>query len=686
MRFFPALLLALGIVQPAVAAEGMWTLDHPPLERMQKDLGWSPDPAWLSHAMHAAVRVGGGCSGAFVSKDGLVLTNHHCVSGCIDQLSTASANLLQTGFLARSGAAERRCPALEVSRLDRIDDVTAEVKKATAGLDGAAFTGARNAVRARLASACVGDAAATVRCDVVDLYHGGQYKLYRYRRYVDARLVFAPERAIAAFGGDPDNFNFPRYDLDMALLRVYENDKPVAVTDFLAFNAKGPAAGEAVFVVGHPGGTERELTVAQLALNRDVLLLDGLLRLAELRGILTEYRTTSPEASRTAFNELNGLENGYKVVRGRLQALLDPQVFRRKEAEEADLRRHVAAHPELAAQVGGAWDAIAEASRIYRDLYPAYAQVEFGQAFNSRYFTAARALVRGTVERAKPDEARLPEYNDNVLPQLQGRLFAASPTYPELETVKLTFALTQFRERLGTDSPLVRKVLGKQSPRQLAEALVAGTRLGDAAVRRALWEGGADAVAKSDDPFIRLAIAIDPDARALRARYEREVQAVVQKNTALVAQARFAAYGDTIYPDATGSLRLSYGRIEGWKERGEMLVPFTRLAGVFERATGAEPFALPPSWLAAKDKLDPTTPFNVSSSHDIIGGNSGSPMLNRAGDLVGLIFDGNIHSLGGDYLYDPALNRAVAVDSAAMLEALDRIYDAKSLADELRGK
>ena len=686
LRHLLAAVLALCTATGAWSAEGMWTLDHPPLARMQKELGWAPDAAWLTHAMHASVRVGNGCSGSFVSKDGLVLTNHHCVATCIDQLSTADANLLETGFLARETSAERRCPASEVSRLEQISDVTAEVTKATAKLDGSAFTAARNAVKARLTAACAGDAGTRVRCDVVELYHGGQYKLYRYHRYTDVRLAFAPERAAAAFGGDPDNFNFPRYGLDMALLRAYEDGRPASNVEFLAFNVAGPAAGEAVFVTGHPGATERELTVAQLALRRDVLLLDALARRAEYRGLLTEYRTTGPEAARTAFNELNGLENGYKVIRGRLEALLDPAVFRKKEADEAALRRYVAAHPALAAEVGGAWDAIARAERVHRDLYRTYEQIERGQAFDNRYFAFARVLVRGATERTKPDAQRLPEFNDNVLRQVEARLFAATPVYPELETLKLTFALTQFRERLGTDAAPVRTVLGRQSPHQLATSMVGATTLGDPAVRRALWEGGADAIARSDDPFIRLALAIDPDARALRARYERDVQAVLQKNTPLVAKARFAAYGDTIYPDATSSLRLSYGQVAGWTERGEAVAPFTRLGGAFERATGAEPFALPDSWLAAKDRLDPAVPFNMATTHDVIGGNSGSPMLNRKGELVGLLFDGNIHSLAGDYFYDPALNRSVSVDSAAMLEAMEKIYGATALANELRGR
>ena len=670
----------------AWAAEGMWTLDHPPLERMRSELGWAPDEAWLTKAMHASARIGNGCSASFVSKDGLVLTNHHCVSGCIDQLSTADANLLAAGFLANDRAAEKQCPALEVSRLERITDVTSDVKTATAGRDGTSFVEARNAVEARLAAACVGDAPDRVRCDVVSLYHGGQYKLYRYRRFRDVRLAFAPEQASASFGGDPDNFNFPRFDLDMALVRVYEDGRPIGVTEFFAIDARGPAAGDAVFVTGHPGSTQRELTVAQLASQRDVIVLDALLRRTEYRGLLTEWRETGAEADRIAVNELNGVENGIKVLRGQLTTLLSPDLFRRKEADEAALRRYVDAHPALAAQAGGAWDAIRAAEVVHRELYQPYVQLERGNGFDNRYFAFARLLVRGAAERAKPDEARLPEFNERMLPQVRARLVAATPIHPALEQLKLAFALTQLRERLGPDAPIVRAVLGRQSPKQLASALIVATKLGDPAVRQRLWDEGAAAIAASDDPFIRLALAVDPDARAIRARYERDVQAVIQKNTELIAQARFAAYGDTTYPDATSSLRLSYGIVAGWNEAGAAVAPFTRIGGAFDRATGAEPFALPPSWLAGRATLDPATPFNVATTHDTIGGNSGSPMLNRSGELVGLLFDGNIHSLGGAFVYDPVRSRSVSLDSAAILEALDVVYHAHALANELRGR
>ena len=681
IRLFAVFLSFAVVSTSASSAEGMWTLDNPPLAKMQADIGWAPTPAWLDKVMKSSARFGGGCSSSFVSRNGLVLTNHHCAASCIGQLSTPTSDLIRDGFLATKQSEERTCPATEVARLEKTTDVTADVKQATAGLTGNAFKAAQNAVQARLTSTCsAGDD--RYRCDVVDLYHGGQYRLYRYRRFKDVRLVFAPERSIAFFGGDPDNFNFPRYDLDMAIVRVYDDGKPAIIADWFPISAKGPADGEPVFTTGHPGSTQRELTVAQLAELRDQVLLDNLVRTAEYRGVLLQYRAEGAEQMRTGSNELFGVENGYKVLRGQLATLLDDRVFEQKRANERTLRDYVAAHPELAASAG-AWDAIADAMKIQHDQYQERAQIELGRAFNSTYFALARTLVRGAAERGKPNADRLPEFNDNRMAQVEARLMSAAPIYPDLEKVKLTFSLLKFRESLGSDAPIVKRVLGKTAPEQMASDYVTRTQLGDVAVRRALWDGGAAAVAASDDPFVQLAVAIDPDARALRARYERDVESVVQANTEKIAQARFAMAGTSIYPDATGTLRLSYGVVKGWDEAGKPVLSFTTIGGAYDRATGAAPFALPDRWLAAQDRLDLKKPFNVSTTNDIIGGNSGSPLLDEKAELVGLIFDGNIHSLGGAYSYVASVNRAVSVDSAAILEALDKVYDAKALVKEL---
>ena len=679
-----ALLLLNLIVGSSQAAEGMWTLDHLPIRRMQDEFSFSPSAALVERMMHASVRLAGGCSGSFVSREGLVMTNHHCAARCIEQLSTGQKNFINDGFLAKRREDEVRCPEIELNRLEHITDVTVQVRQATARLEGVAFQQAQTAVEAKLTSDCVGTDRATVRCDVVDLYHGGRYDLYRYHRFQDARLVFAPELAVAFFGGDPDNFNFPRYDMDVSFLRAYENGKPADLTDYFPFSKAGADPGEMVFTLGHPGSTQRQLSMAQLEAVRDLQLIDGLVRLAEQRGVLQQYAKLSPEAARIAQTEIFGIENTYKAAYGQLKALLDPVLLRQKQEEEAALRRFVDADPALRASTGAAWDAIEGAQRAYRDMDQDYQMLVRGRAFGTTYFGHARTLVRAAAERALPNPQRLPEFTESRMPSVEQRLFSTAPIYPEFEKVLFGLSLTKMRERLGADHPTVRQVLGRQSPDQLAALMIDRTALGDVAVRKALWAGGADAVIKSDDPFIKLAIALDPDARALRKRYEKDVESVTQKNAELLAQARFKRDGLSVYPDATFTLRLSYGDVAGWIEAGKAVAPMTRIAGIFERETGVAPFALPPSWHVAKGRLDMEQGFNFVSTNDIIGGNSGSPMINRKGEIVGLIFDGNIHSLGGAFGYDKRNNRAVAVHSGLLLEALDKVYHADALVSEIR--
>lgn len=669
----------------AWSAEGMWTLDNPPLAKIKAELGVNLDPAWFQRVMRGSARIAGGCSASFVSPEGLVLTNHHCAVQCAEQVSTPEADRVKQGFLARTRAEEAVCPAMEVNRLEAISDVTAAVKAATKGLQGQAFKDAYNAATAKITQTCTGSDGKTVRCDVVDLYHGGQYKLYRYHRFQDVRLVFAPEQSVAFFGGDPDNFNFPRYNYDMSLLRVYEDGKPAAVKDWLPLNPAGPEAGQAVFVTGHPGSTQRGYTMAQLESLRAHDRNEALLFLSEYRGRLIEYGKRSPEAARQANATLFGVENSFKALSGQLQALNDSTLMAAKARDEAALRRFVASRKDLPPETAKAWDAIAKALADYDAFRPAHAMMAEGAAFNSALFRTALRLVRGTVERTKPNEQRLPEYAEASMPQVQALLLSRAPTYPEFEKFKLAFSLTKMRERMGADHPLVKQVLGSDSPEQLAAKLVDGSKLADVELRRTLWDGGAAAVQASTDPMIRLALAIDGPARDLRKRYEREVDAVIQKNTELIAAARFAQSGTGIYPDATFTLRLSYGQVQGWKAGDAEVPAFTRTAGLYDRATGADPYALPASWLAAKPKLDANRPFNYVTTNDIIGGNSGSPMVNAKGEVVGLIFDGNIHSLGGAFGYDGSKNRAVAVDTAIILEALDKVYDAPHLLKELVG-
>ena len=680
------LLLGLMLAPLAAhAAEGMWTFDNPPTEKMKKEIGWAPDAAWLQHTMQSSARLAFGCSGSFVSPNGLVLSNHHCAAQCVEQLSSGKKDFMVTGFLAPTVADEKKCPAMEINRLEKIIDVTDEMKKATDGLSGEAFTKAKNAETAKLSDECVGTDGDKARCDMVSLYQGGKYNLYRYHRFQDVRLVFAPEQSMAFFGGDPDNFNFPRYDLDMSILRVYEDGKPAKVENFLPLNVEGPKAGEPVFTSGHPGSTQREFSIARLAYLRDYRLPEYLIYLSEYRGRLTQFRSQGKEQAREANATLFYIENSIKALTGQRGALVQPTLWNQKQEEETKLREYVNGNPELKASTGAAWDDIANVVKTAEDMRWTMFLFEGGRAFNSEYAEFAHTLVRAAAEREKPNAERLPEFADAALPQVKARLMSTAPIYNDFEKMKLGFSLTKMRELLTASNPQVVQILGKESPQQLADRMVGKTKLGDLAVRKALWDGGMKAVMASDDPFIKQALEIDPYARSLRKDYEARVESVITKADQKIAAARFAMLGTSIYPDATFTLRLSYGIVKGWNEAGQDVAPFTTMGGAFGHATGADPFKLPDTWFKAKGKIKLDTPFDFVSTNDIIGGNSGSPVVNTKGELVGLIFDGNIHSLGGAFGFDETNNRAVAVDSAALLEALDKIYGAHDVAKEMRG-
>ena len=674
---------ALGVCASAFAGEGMWTPDNLPAKQLQEKYKFTPDKKWAEHAQHAALRLAGGCSGSFVSPTGLVLTNHHCVNSCVQQLSTADKDFIASGFFAKEEKDEIKCPEIELNRLDTINDVTARVKKATAGKTGEEYSKAEKAVKSDIEKECVGSDTEHSRCDVVALYHGGIYDVYKYHRYQDVRLVFAPELAMAFFGGDPDNFNFPRYDLDMGVLRAYENDKPAKVADFFPFSKNGAEEGEMTVTVGNPGGTDRQLTIAQLDTTRDIDAVHVLMRLAEMRGLLEQFRSESAEHARIAQSDLFGVENSYKAYIGRLQALQDPEVANVKRKEEAELRDYVNADATRKGKYGAAWDEIAKAEATYRNIEIPAMYMEGRGSFYSKHFAIARQLVRGAEERTKPNAERLREYTESKLTSLTQQLFSTAPIYADFEKVKLGWSLTKMREWLGADNAFVRKVLGKESPQALANRLIDGTKLGDVAERKRLWEGGKAAVDASTDPFIVLARSVDADARAIRKRMENEVESIVDKNSELIAAARFEKYGTSVYPDATFTQRFSFGEVKGWEEKGVFIKPFTDIAGAFARATGFDPFKLPQSWVDAKDRLNMQQRFDFVTTNDIIGGNSGSPMINRNGEIVGLVFDGNIESLGGDFWFDERVNRTVSVHSGAILEALHKVYKAERLAKEL---
>ncbi|HMK72504.1 MAG TPA: S46 family peptidase, partial [Myxococcaceae bacterium] len=644
--------------------------------------GFGPDQPWLDRVRLGAIRLANGCSASLVSQKGLVMTNHHCVRDCIQDLSTPKDDYLAEGFFARSGQDERRCSKLEANQLLAITDVTEQITAATRGLEGPAFAQARKEAMARIEGACA--TGPTVRCDVVTLFHGGRYQLYRYRRYQDVRLVFAPEFPMAAFGGYPDNFNFPRYGFDVAFLRVYDTDAPASTPDALRWAKKPVAEGDLVFVAGNPGGTQRVQTVEQLAFQRDVALPWTLLRLAELRGVLLEFSRGNPELYRITRARIRTVENALKALRGRFEYLADPAAFERKRAEDAALRAKVQADPALRARFGAAWEGIAAALAAERRLHADLRMMEASDAFSSELFEMARLLVRAADELPKPSELRLREFSDARLPSLKQRILRQAPIPRDVEKVTLAFGLRRLRDDLGADNPFVQKTLGKEAPEDLARALVDGTRLDDLATREALWTGGKAAIEASTDPMIVLARRVDADARAVRKAFEEEVEAPLAKYGELLHQAHVAAYGTTGYPDATFTLRLSYGTVAGWSENGRPVPAMTRFEGLFARDTGKFPFAVAPTWLKARPTLDPRTPMDVATTNDIIGGNSGSPLLDRNGEVVGLIFDGNLPSLGGDYGYEAATNRAVALHGSAILEALDKVYGASRVAGEIR--
>lgn len=662
---------------PASADEGMWTFDGFPAERVRETYGWAPDEAWLDHVRNSAVRLTGGCSASFVSPEGLILTNHHCVASCLYDNSTDAMDYLDEGFTAGRREDELPCPGQQAEVVTAITDVTAQVMGAIGELTGEALTKARDAKIAELESASCTDQE-TTRCQVVTLFGGGQYKLYTYRKYSDVRLAWAPEDRAATFGGDPDNFNFPRYSLDASFLRAYENGKPVETPNHLEWNPRAPEEGEITFVVGNPGSTSRLFTQSQLAFEREVRLPVTVATMSELRGRLIRAMEESPEKAREGLDLLFGVENSLKVYIGRMKALNDPAFTGKLAAAEEELKAKSAGN----AEIGDPWSTVEEATDAYRTLY---LPLRFTQPSGDLY-SYAQTLVFAAQERAKRNAERLPGYTDSALPLTEKRLLDERPVYPWVDELMMEWSLSKAREYLGVDDPDSKLLLGKESPEQLAERLVGGTRLADPAYRKQLWDGGLAAIEASDDPMIRYALKLVPRQRELKALSDAQYSGPLAAAGAKLADARFAAYGDALYPDATFTLRISYGRVKGWTERGNEVPIRTTLGGTFERATGNPPFDLAPAFAANEAEIDKSVTYDFVTTNDIIGGNSGSPVIDRAGTVIGTAFDGNIHSLGGNYGYDGTLNRTVAVSTAAVQEALETIYPAPALVRELAGE
>lgn len=679
-----AAVLTLAAGSAAKAEEGMWTFDNFPIARANRTLGTNIDQAWLDRVRLSSVKFGG-CSAGLVSAEGLVMTNNHCVATCVANLSTQEINYAETGFTPRSREEELKCPGGTAEILTDITDVTQRMHAAGAGLTGQAFTRARDAEAGRIEQeACAGDP--NKRCQVVTLYRGGQFKLYTYRKYSDVRLAWAPEDRAATFGGDLDNFSFPRFAIDAAFIRLYEDGRPAQTPVHFKWNADRPVEGTPVFVSGSPGATQRLLTQDQLFSVRDVVLPMDQLIASELRGRLIRY---SEEGERQAFEAMDpivSIENTYKRGLGRMRALTDANFMRMKAEQEADFR----ARAEAGAGANNPWTTLSAVQPILRESYPAYALLEGGTGIGttpvgggSQLFLWARTLVRGAQERAKPSAERLPEYADSRLAGVQSGLFAERPVYPGLEQVRMEWWLSKTREWLTVDNPNVRALLGNESPEQLSARLIEGTSLGDPAVRRALWEGGLAAIEASDDPLIQYLLRIQEPTRAVRADWEEKVQAPTDRASEQLAALRFQTYGDTVYPDATGTLRLTYGQIEGTDVPGQRFGAFTTFAGLWDRATGAAPFDVAPRLLAARDRIDGSTVLNMAVSSDTIGGSSGSPVVNAAGEIVGANFDSTVLTQRNAYGYDRNVNRSVIVTTGAVTTALRDVYGMQHLVEEL---
>jgi hypothetical protein len=662
----------------------MWTFDNPPLKQLREKYGFVPTQEWLDHVRLASARLNDGGSGSFVSPHGLLLTNHHVARGQLQKNSTPERDYLRDGFYAATPAEEMKSPDLEVNVLMSMENVTARIAEAVKGAKTAeAEFAARRAAIAGIERESTQKTG--LRSDVVTLYQGGEYWLYCYKKYTDVRLVFAPEQQTAFFGGDPDNFTYPRYDLDMALFRVYENGRPIDSRDYLKWNAKGAASQDLVFVSGNPGSTSRLDTMAQLEYQRDVNE-PVIIKLLESRiATLEKYSAQGGDQALQAGSLIFNLQNSLKAYQGMHGGLLDKNIMAKKEKDEVEFKARVTANPVWKAAYGGAWDAIAKAEQTLTERSTA----RFYHGMDSQLATRAMDIVQYVAEVKKPDGERLPGFHDAQLESLKFQLFSPAPVYPGLEIARITGSLEWDLAGAGPEDPFLKTSLKGRTPAQAAAALVNGTKLRDAAVRRQLVEGGEAAVAASNDPMIVLARELDPMRREMIRWYQDNVEGIEQRAGEEIGKARFAVYGKSTYPDATFTPRLSYGQVKGYPMNGTKAPPHTTFFGLYDRADSFDlkpPFNLPARYTENREKLDLATPLDFVTTNDVVGGNSGSPVINRNGEIVGLVFDGNIESLVGDFVYDGATNRTVAVHTAAMTEALRKIYSASALLKELLGE
>lgn len=680
------LIFAFSASTLASADEGMWLYNEPPTAKIKAKYGFELTQQWLDHVRLSSVRFNNGGSGSFVSADGLTFTNQHVGAQCVQQLSTEGKDYLKTGFYAKTHAEEAKCPSLELNELVGIEDVTDKVNAGIKPEMSAAEAGqAQRAAMSQIEKDCT--TATGLRCDVVTFYSGQVYNLYKYKKYTDVRLVFAPEFDAAFFGGDPDNFTYPRYDLDITFFRVYEDGHPAHLDNHLQWSKTGVKDGDLVFVSGHPGSTSRLQTMVQMEFTRDVAYPRNLAFYARRIAVLQDFSKQSEENARIAKEDIFGLQNSQKAVTGYMTGLTDKSIMDAKTSDETKLHAAYKADTKNAGKPDP-WDEIAQAMKTQREIYLQLTYLERLRGFASGLSQIARILVRAAEEKPKPNAERLREYRDSALPSLEQQLFSTAPVYKNLDTVVLADSLADLQDTLGKDNPDVKNVLNGRSPADAAKEIIAGTRLDDVAVRKQLYEGGQAAINASNDPLIVAIRTVEPDALAVRKTFDDKVDSVVRLNGAAIAKARFAQSGFSLPPDATFTLRLSYGAVKGYEENGKHIPPYTVMGGAYEHAAehnNQPPYNLPESWMKSKAKLDLKTPLNFVSTADIIGGNSGSPTVNKQGEVVGIIFDGNIQSLPWQFAYSDVQGRAVSVDSRGIQEALRKIYGANALADELAG-
>jgi hypothetical protein len=659
----------------------MWTFEAPPTDYWRARYGFTPAKAWLDNVRLASIRLPN-CSSSFVSPEGLVMTNHHCARECITAVSTPDSNFQELGFVAKTQADERKCPGLYVDQLQQIEDVTGPIQKAVTARTPAQQVAQRNAAIEALEKRCENEP--STKCQVITFYQGGAYSLYRFKRFSDLRLVMAPEEAISFFGGDPDNFTYPRYDLDLSLMRVYENDRPYQPKNFLKWSREGAKEGDLVFVTGNPGSTGRLLTVAQMEYLRDVQYPAQLSSYERNLAVLRELAQRDEATRRAVENDIFSLENSKKAVTGYLSGLQDSSLMAKKRAFERDFRRRIAADPKLRARYGTAWDAIATSQRQLAGLAKQQRWYSFG---GSPLLNAAGGIVRIPEQEKLPDSLRLPQYRGEGLENIRNSILADVSSDPEQDKQMLQAWLTQASKDLPKTDPYLTAFLGGRSPEVAAEAAVNGTTLADSAARAALLSGGAAAVASSKDPLIVLARRLNPIAMRVQQRAMRLAD-VASANAEKVGQAIFAAYGRSLPPDATFSLRISDGVVKSYPMNGTIAPYRTSFYGLFARSAEFDdkpPFQLPERWKRQRNRIDMSQPLDFVTTNDIIGGNSGSPVINQNAEVVGLIFDGNIEQLPNRFLYTDEVSRAVAVHSRGLTEALRKVYEADRIADELEG-